>query len=214
MPRSPAIFARPEQLDRAEQGLASLQPAVPAASPAVMRPLESLGAAAARLPAGAAVLETSLGASNVGVGQFSSFVPGKAPTRGAPTGTASAVTQAIVTALQAAPLPLNTPVVVASAAAAAVAVVRARAAQAAAAANPGNAELQAAAEAAARRAETAIQSAVAEAQAVLQTAIQNGAIVPTPPAPPPAPGTSSLLQRVEDAMRSTPPPLTCTGSPC
>ena len=170
------------------------------------------------IAAGAIVLETPLGVTNVGVGQFSSSLPGKAPTGAAPTASAPAVTQAIVTALQAAPIPVNTPVVIASAAAAAVAVVQAREAQAVAAASPANAELQIAAKTAAAQAETAIQTAVTQAQTALQTAIQNGATVPAAPAVTPiTPAPVPLLQRVEDIIKATPtpPPVDCAkASPC
>lgn len=191
----------------------------------------------AAINAGAAVLQTPLGASNIGVGQFVSFSPGAPPSIAAPIAAAPAVIQAVVTALKAAPVPLNTPVIIASAAAAAVAVAQARTAQSAAVANPGNAALQAAAQTAVQQADTAIQTAVTQAQAVLQTAIQSGAIVPTPPAPTPATAPTPAPAPAPAAPQTsptvplpfvaptpppapaptpapTPPPVTCTGSPC
>ena len=175
----------------------------------------------AAIAAGAAVLQTPQGVSNIAVGQFVSHRPDSPPTSAAPVAAGRAALQAVVTALQAAPIPVNTPVVVASAARAAAAVAQARAAQAAAAADPGNAQLQAQAERAEQQAEAATQTAVAEAQAALQTAIQNGAVPPAPPATltttdatsPAAPQPASALPTYTPPP-VTPPPVTCGGSPC
>ena len=167
----------------------------------------------AAIAAGAATLQTPQGAANIGVGQFSSHLPGSAPSLPVPIAAGPAVMQAVVTALRAAPIPVNTPVVVASAARAAVAVAEARSAQAAAAANPGNAQLQAAAQQAAQQAEAATQIAVTQAVAALQTAIQSGATVPAPAAPAPSPiPTPTPAPIITPTI--TPPPVKCTGSPC
>lgn len=179
----------------------------------------------AMIAAGAVVLETPGGTSAIGVGQYASYVQGQVPTSAAPIASAPPSAQAIVNALRAAPIPVNTPVIVASAAVAAKAVAEARSAQTAAAANPANADLQAAATKAAADANAAIQTAVTQAQAALTTAINNGAVTPTPPAPPtpgaptPAPAPAPApptLQQVNTIINPpvTPPPVKCTGSPC
>ena len=136
----------------------------------------------AMIAAGTAVLETPAGSSVINVGQYSSYAAGTVPTSAAPISSAPAATQAIQSALLAAPIPLNNPVVVSSAAAAASAVAAARTAQAVAAANPSDATAKAAADAAVAAANTAIQTAVTQAQTALQTAITSGAVTPTPPA--------------------------------
>ena len=176
----------------------------------------------AAINAGAIALQTPLGVSTIGVGQYSSFVPGQPPSPPIPIAAAPAVVQAVVTALRAAPIPINTPVVVASAARAAVAVAAARQAAAAAAANPGNAQLQAAAQESAQQAQTATQTAITEAQTALQTAIQSGATPSAPPAPTPAPTpvpaapAPVLAPTVTPTITPTvtPPPILCGGSPC
>lgn len=173
----------------------------------------------AAIAAGAIALETPQGAINIGVGQFSSFTPGRPPSPPGPIAAAPAAMQAIVSALRAAPIPVNTPVVIASAARAAVAVAQAHAAQVVADANPGNTQLQAAAQQAQQEAETATQTAVAQAVNVLQTAIQSGAIEPSPPAPspspsPPAPAPAPAAPVPVITPTVTPPPVKCTGSPC
>jgi hypothetical protein len=173
----------------------------------------------AAVAAGAIALQTPEGTANVGRGQFVSHFRGRPISAPAPISSAPAAFQAIERALRAAPIPVNTPVVVASAARAAVAVVQAQAAQAAAAANPGNTQLQAAAQQAEQQADAAIQTAVTQAVNVLQTAIQNGATAPTPaaPAPPPTPPatpapTPTPLPVITPTV--TPPPVKCTGSTC
>lgn len=158
----------------------------------------------------ALALRTPFGTRTVGAGQFSSFVPDRPPTPALPIAAAPAALQAIVTALRAAEIPANAPVVVASAAAATVAVAAAQRAQAAAAAKPGDARLKAAAEVASRSMQAAIQVADTEARSALQTALLSGALAPSPPArmlsaetPPPTP-----------PLTITPPPAGCTGSRC
>lgn len=175
----------------------------------------------AMIAAGTVVLETPGGTSAIGVGQYASYTQGQVPTSAQPIAGAPASAQAIVNALRAAPIPVNTPVIIASAAAAARAVAQARAAQAAAAADPGNAALQAAASAATATADQAIQTAVAQAQTALQTAINNGAVVPTPAAPgatpaAPAPSAPPNIQQINTIITPpvTPPPVLCGGSPC
>lgn len=172
----------------------------------------------AAIAAGAAVLQTPQGVSNIGIGQFAAFTPGRPPTPPAPIAAGRAALQAVVNALRAAPIPVNTPVVVASAALAAAKVAQAEEAQAAAAADPDNAQLQAEAEAAAQEAEAATQTAVAEAVAVLQTAIQSGATEPATPAPPveapPADAPPAAVPPTVTPPPVTPPPVLCGGSPC
>jgi hypothetical protein len=175
----------------------------------------------AAIAAGAVALQTPQGSINIGVGQFSSFSPGRPPSSPGPISAGRAALQAIVTALRAAPIPINTPVVVASAARAAAAVAVAQSAQAAAAANPGDAQLQAAAQQAAQQATAATQVAVTQAVAALQTAIQNGATAPAPPAnpvisPTQTPSSPAVTPAVTPAITPTvtPPPVLCGGSPC
>ncbi len=189
----------------------------------------------AMIAAGAVVLETPGGTTAVGVGQYASYVAGTVPTS-APIASAPASARAIVAALQAAPIPVNTPVIVQAAAAAATAVATARAAQAVATANPGNPALAQAAAAAAAEANTAIQTAVAQAQTALQTAIASGAVPVTAPATPTAPQTvvppaaaaqqaaaaaaavapAATVQAVNVIIATppTPPPTLCGASPC
>jgi hypothetical protein len=161
--------------------------------------------------AGVVALQTQFGTRTVGAGQFSSFAPGRPPTPPLPIAAAPAALQAVVTALRAAEIPTNMPVVLASAARATAAVRAAQQAQAAAATKPGDAQLKAAAEDASRLAQAAIQLATAEAQSALQAALLSGALAPSPPSrrlspdtpPPPTP-----------PMAITPPPTGCTGSRC
>jgi len=184
----------------------------------------------AMIAAGTIVLETPSGSTTVNVGQFASFAAGQVPTT-APLASAPAAARAIAAALQAAPIPVNTPVIVASAAAAAQAVATARAAQATAAANPANAVAAKAAADAVAAADVAIQTAVAQAQTALQTAISSGAVPVTAPATPTAPQSvvppaAAAAQAAQAAAAAppatvqqintiiTPPPVKCTGSGC
>jgi hypothetical protein len=141
--------------------------------------------------------------SKIETGQAASWQPGGGPRLPEPLGAFAADVQAGMAALSATALPENTPVVVASAARAAAAVAAASRAQAAVNANPGNAQLQAAAQAAADQANTASQAAAAAAQAVAATVFAStlaalpataagpaqGQVPPTAPAllPPAAP---------------------------
>jgi hypothetical protein len=188
----------------------------------------------AMIAAGTVVLETPGGTTAIGVGQYASYVQGTVPTA-APLASAPASARAIVNALQATPIPVNTPVIVASAAAAATAVATARQAQAAAAANPNNAAAQTAAANAVAAANALIQTAVQQAQTALQTAISNGAVQVTAPATPTQPQTvvppavaaqaaaaaaavaaPANVQQINTIIAPpvTPPPVKCTGSPC
>ncbi len=107
--------------------------------------------------------------SKIETGQAAPWQPGGAPPLPEPLAAAAAGVQAAMAAVAATALPDNTPVVVASAAHAAAAVAAASRAEAVANANPGNAQLRAAAQAAADQANTASQAAVAAAQAVAAT---------------------------------------------
>lgn len=186
----------------------------------------------AMIAAGAVVMETPGGTTAIGVGQYASYVAGTVPTA-APLASAPVSARAIVNALQAAPIPVNTPVIVASAALAATAVAAARTAQAAATANPGNPVLVQAAATAAAEANTAIQTAVSQAQTALVTAISSGAVPVTAPATPTQPQTVvppaaaaqaaaaavapvATVQQVNVIIATppTPPPVLCGGSPC
>ena len=190
----------------------------------------------AMIAAGAATMDTAQGSVALNVGQYASYTAGQTPTAALPIAAAPAAARAAVAALQAAPIPLNTPVVVQSAAAAAQAVATARALQAAVAtASPANAAAaQAAADAAVAAANTAIQAAVAQAQSALQAAISNGAVQVTAPATgttpqtvvPPAQAVVQAQQAAAAAAPATvqqvnqiitpvtPPPVLCGGSPC
>lgn len=144
-------------------------------------------AVVAAVAAGALAMDTPQGPQTIGVGQFSSFTPGQAPTIPAPTAQATAAVQQVLNNLASQTMPINTPVVVAASARAAAAQANAKQLAAQAAAKPGDAGLQLAAQQAADQAQQALASAITAAQDAYQSAIQGGAVPPAPPAPPAPP---------------------------
>ena len=176
----------------------------------------------AAVTAGEIAVHTPYGPiSKIETGQAAPWQPGRAPLPPGPLTGAPAAIQAGVAALAATALSENTPVVVESAARAAAAVTTADRARAAASADPGNAQLRAAAQAATELANSATQAATAAAQAVAATVFASTLAALSATAAGPA------LAQVPAAPTASPPiaPIApsavtpgggggCTGSPC
>jgi hypothetical protein len=141
----------------------------------------------AAVNAGEVAMATAQGTQSIGPGTFSSVVTGQAPSAPAPTAQAIAAVAQVLNNLAAQGIPINTPVVIDASARAAAAAANARQLAAQAAAQPGNTALQQAAQAAGLEAQNLLQTAIGAAQDALKTAVDNGAILPPPPAPPTGP---------------------------
>jgi len=169
-------------------------------------------AVTAAVLAGEVALVTPSGTQNVRVGEFSSHLPGQAPTPAAPIARAEAAVQSVLNRLAAQGVPINTPVVVQASARAAAAAAEARALAAQAAAQPNNPSLQQAARQANEQAQQALSTAVQEAQQAYQSAIQNGATPPAPPAAPPAPPNLPSPGATGPSTNTSPTPSGSSGA--
>jgi hypothetical protein len=161
-------------------------------------------AVVAAVSAGALAMDTPQGPQTIGVGQFSSFTPGQAPTIPAPTAQATAAVQQVLSNLASQTMPINTPVVVAASARAAAAQANAKQLAAQAAAQPSNTGLQLAAQQAADQAQQALGAAITAAQDAYQSAIQGGAVPPAPPAPLPLDTDTTGATGTDPGTSSTP----------
>ncbi len=160
-------------------------------------------------------------------GPISKIEPGQAvpwqPEEAPPLPEALARLQSAMAALSNATIPDNSPVVVAAAARASAAQATASRAQAAASANPGNAQLRAAAQVAAEQASAATQAAAEAAQAIVATVFASTL------ATLPATAAGPAQAQVPPAAPALPPPVApvnptftpgggvttiCTGSTC
>lgn len=163
-------------------------------------------AVTAAVNAGALVMETPQGTQTIGVGEFSTVIPGQSPTPPQPTAAATAAVQQMLNTLAAMQnLPINTPVVVQASAQAAAAQAYASQLAAQAAAQPDNAALQAAAQDAAKQAQDSLATAIQSAQDAYKAAIDAGAVPPAPAAPPaPLPDTTGASGTGTTGTSSTP----------
>lgn len=184
------------------------------------------------ITAGDIALRTPSGAvTAIGSNQVMSLRSGQPFPSPIPLAAAPAVIQAQMAALRSVALPNNAPVAVDAAARAAAAVASAERAQAAAAENPGDTELQAAAQSAAELASAAIRVMTAAAENLMATILEArlaalpataagpDQAAPGQPVIPPGPTLADLPPVA--SLVSIPPVVTtpgvggrCIGSPC